>query len=435
MGDSEALVIEPTSGFDVAIADLPGSKSLSNRALIVAALANGESTLEGLLFADDTRVVLDALSRLGFPVSADEARATARVTGRGGAIPEPSGELSLGNAGTAMRFLTAACCLGTGPYTLDGVARMRQRPIDGLVEPLRELGASIAYGGEPGYPPLTVRGGGLTGGELEMPRTLSSQYVSALLQIAPCLPGGLALFFRESPVSWPYVAMTARLMARFGAEVAVDEQRVVRVGSRPYRPLSLTIEPDASNASYFLAAAAIRPGARCRIRGLGTSSLQGDAGFVAVLEAMGAGVERGPDSLAVTGPDALAGVDVDLEAMPDMAQTLAVVALFARGPTRIRGVGNLRVKETDRLAALERELAKLGAAPRVEGDALVVAPPADDPTPAAIDTYDDHRMAMSFAVAGTRVPGIAIRDPRCVEKTFPSFWSYLERLGSRFIFR
>ncbi|MBI1374229.1 MAG: 3-phosphoshikimate 1-carboxyvinyltransferase [Phycisphaera sp.] len=437
---NDPLPITPLGGpFDLTIDDLPGSKSLTNRALLLAALAEGTSTLTNVLFADDTRVMMAALGKLGFDLNVDEPKRTVTITGGGGAFPAGSADLVLGNAGTAVRFLTAACCIGRGFYTLDGIARMRERPIGQLVAPLRELGADITYLDKDGYLPLRINAGGLTGGAVAMPPTLSSQYISALLQIGPCLDKGVMLAFDAPIISRPYVDMTLRLMDVFRPGVdaleiektptADGEMETVRVPTGGYVATDYRVEPDASNASYFLAAAAITPMATCRISGLGRSSVQGDAAFAHVLGRMGATVEQRDDSTWIKGPHRLRGVDVDLNEMPDMAQTLAVVAMFAEGPTVIRNVGNLRVKETDRLAALHAELTKLGGEVEVSGDDIRV----ENPTPgglrpADIDTYDDHRMAMSFAIAGLACDGVRINDPACVNKTFPAYWDFLGRL-------
>ena len=431
MTSSQSLAIQPIGRFTATLRP-PGSKSLTNRALLLAALARGRSRLSNVLLADDSRVMLDAVRKLGFRMSVDEAARVVEIDGAAGRIPQPA-ELFLGNAGTAFRFLTAACCLGEGPYLLDGVPRMRQRPIGQLVEPLRQLGAEIDYLGERGFPPLRIRRGssrGFAGGTVNMPPTLSSQFISALLQVGPLCDHGITLNFDGPIISLPYVQMTLALMQRFGARcTAADDWSSIRVEPQPYIGGDYDIEPDASNASYFLAAAAITPGSTVTIEGLGRASLQGDVGFGQLLGQMGADVEILHDRIIVTGPDRLDGIDVNLNHMPDMAQTLAVVALFADGGTVMRDIGNLRVKETDRLAALQNELTKLGADPRIEGDDFYV----DIKTPgklrpAAIDTYDDHRMAMAFAIAGLRCEGVTINDPACVNKTFPDYWQYLERL-------
>ncbi|MEM7625532.1 MAG: 3-phosphoshikimate 1-carboxyvinyltransferase [Planctomycetota bacterium] len=436
----DTLPLEPLEAFDVALRP-PGSKSLTNRALLLAALAKGKSSLTGVLLADDTRRMLEALDTLGFQLDLHEDARTVTITGEDGTLPAKSAELRLGNAGTAMRFLTAAMCLGLGEYTLDGIERMRQRPIGELVEPLRELGADIEYLGEPGFPPLKIvaEPPGLSSELLELTPTLSSQFISALLMIGPCIHGGLEIEFDGPVTSLPYVKMTLNLMKQFGADFEADTgYRAVHVPAGRYEGYDYPIEPDASNASYFLAAAAVVPGSRCVIEGLGSRSLQGDAAFCDVLGRMGCGVDQQLDTTTVAAPvhGGLRGVDVDLNDMPDMAQTLAVVALFADGPTTIRNVGNLRVKETDRIAALENELTKLGALVQTIEDDIAITPPSKGVADAiaqaggavAIDTYDDHRMAMAFAVAGLRVPGVTINDPSCVEKTFPDYFEFLDRL-------
>ncbi|QNN24410.1 3-phosphoshikimate 1-carboxyvinyltransferase [Planctomycetales bacterium ZRK34] len=427
--------ITPVDRFELTIDDLPGSKSLTNRALLLAALARGVSELTNVLFADDTRVMMAALGKLGFQLQVDEPKRSVVVHGLGGKIPAKDAELILGNAGTAMRFLTAACCLGHGTYTLDGIPRMRQRPIGQLVDPLRSLGAKIDYLGEDGFPPLEIHADGLAGdgGSVHMSPTTSSQFVSALMQIAPCCLRDIELVFDDRPVSIPYIEMTAKLMELFGAETDCDRDwtRVSVPGSQTYEAMDYRIEPDASNASYFLAAAAITPMSAVRITGLGRGSVQGDAAFAHVLSRMGVTVEQRDAQTWLKGPRSLRNIDIDLNAMPDMAQTLAIVTLFAEGPSVIRNIGNLRVKETDRLAALHAELTKLGATVRIDGDDLhITPPPGGQLTPAAIDTYDDHRMAMAFAVAGLRSPGVVINDPACVNKTFPEYFDYLKRLSS-----
>ena len=325
---------------------------------------------------------------------------------------------------------------GSGVYELDGIARMRQRPIGELIDALDELGAEIDYLEETGFPPLEVdaEGPGLTGGHLDLPVTLSSQFVSALLQIAPYMPRGLELEFTGDTItSLPYIKMTLNLMKRFGAKHEAHRgYHAIRVPAGRYRALDYDIEPDASNASYFLAAAAVVPGSRCTVEGLGSRSLQGDAEFCDVLGRMGCTVTQHLESTTVEAPPAgrkLRGITVDLNGMPDMAQTLAAVAMLAEGPTTIQDVGNLRVKETDRMEALRVELTKLGAEVLVIGDDITITPPEDGQiTPAAIDTYDDHRMAMAFSVIGLAQPGVTINDPACVNKTFPAYFEFLDKL-------
>ncbi len=418
----------------------PGSKSLTNRALLLAALADGVSTLTGVLEADDPHYMRQALGALGFALEHDPQRQTVSIAGQGGRLPRSSAELFLGNAGTAVRFLTAAVCLGDGEYTLDGVPRMRQRPLAQLVEPLRQLGARIDYLGDANCPPLRVRAGGLRGGELTMPPTLSSQYISALLQVGPYCQEGLTLQFDGPVTSRPYVEMTLNVMERFGVTCEVDPAfTCVHVPRGGYVAQQYDIEPDASAASYFLALGALLPEAKVTVQGLGFRSVQGDTGFAMLLQQMGAGVICERDAITVLGlskGEKLRGIDVDLNHMPDMAQTLAVVALFAEGPTVIRNIGNLRVKETDRMAALRNELTKLGAQVDIAGDDMTITPPVGGQLQVqpgtVIATYDDHRMAMSFAVAGLAAPeltdGLTLADPACVNKTFPDYFEYLDRL-------
>ena len=348
-------------------------------------------------------------------------------------MPNSEADCFCGNSGTTIRFCTALAALGYGRYRLDGVARMRQRPIEPLGEAIQRLGGGIEYHDRPGYPPLTVHARGLSGGTVMFDNPASSQFVSALLLAAPAAMGDVMFEVRGPLVSAPYVRMTTAVMSAMGVVVIEDIQpesaRFIVAAHQRYRAGALPIEPDASNASYFLAAPAVA-GGRVTVRGLGSNSVQGDIGIVDLLEQMGCAAERGPDALTVHGPQRgtkLKALDVDLNAMPDMVQTVAVLALFADGVTRLRNVANLRVKETDRLAALAHELTALGAGVVEHAEGLTIRPP-DRITPAAIDTYDDHRMAMSFALVGLAVEGIVINDPECVSKTFPDFfdrWSQL----------
>jgi len=403
----------------------PGSKSLTNRALVLAALAGGTSELSNVLIADDTGVMLDGLARLGFRLDVDRAAGRVRVHGAGGRIEARAAELFCANSGTTIRFLAAVCALGHGRYTLDGVARMRQRPIGTLTQLLTTLGARVSHPVSAGFPPLQIDADGLAGGRVHYGSEASSQYLSAILMVAPCAKAGVQIALGRDQTSWPYVAMTMQLMQRFGVRPALvhdpctTEPTEIVVTPGVYAPTRYAVEPDASNASYFLAAAAVNPGSKVTIEGLDRSSLQGDVGFADLLQRMGADLVFGKDFVTITGPRALARIDADLSGMPDMAQTLGVVCLFAGGPSTIRGLHTLRVKETDRVAALSTELTRLGASVEVHGDALTITPPARI-VPHAIDTYDDHRMAMSFAVAGTRAPGITIRDVECVSKTYPA---------------
>lgn len=418
--------------FDATITP-PGSKSLTNRALVLASLAHGTCEIGNVLFADDTLVMMDCLGRLGFDPRIDRARSSVRIEGRGGQIPADRADLFCGNSGTTLRFLTALCTLGIGQFNLDGIPRMRQRPIRELAELLKNLGGRISYAMQEGFPPVNVMGDGLPGGFVRFGNSQSSQYLSAVLQIAPYARNELRVELSGVQTSWPYVAMTMRLMDEFGhtPEVVRDtdtgEPRQIIIPVGGYRATNYSVEPDASNASYFLAAAAIHPGSKVTIPGLGSESLQGDVDFANVLKQMGAAAVVGPNSVSVTGPDRLNGIDIDLASMPDMAQTLAVVALFAEGRTAIRGLHTLRVKETDRVHALSVELGKLGALVEISGNDLLITPPTS-PNPARINTYDDHRMAMSFALAGTCIPEVTILDAECVNKTYPDYFDDLRKL-------
>jgi 3-phosphoshikimate 1-carboxyvinyltransferase len=410
-----------------------GSKSMTNRALVLAALAEEPCTITNALFADDTAVMLDSLGRLGFTVDASPDSRQIRVQGRGGKIPSQQADLDCGASGTTLRFLTALCTLGRGNYRLDGTPRMRRRPIDPLIRTLRNLGARLHCEIEDGYPPLLVHADGLPGGAARYGSAESSQFLSAICMVAPYARHEVRIDLDQPQTSWPYVKMTLRLMDHFAVtpELVRDSfdapPRQIILPREHYRCTTCAIEPDATAASYFLAAAAISPGSRIVIEGLGSHSLQGDVQFANVLAKMGATVQIAPEQITLTGPEKLDGIEVDLADMPDTAQTLAVVACFAAGQTTITGLHTLRIKETDRLAALEKELTKLGARVTIDADSLRIEPPAEV-SPAAIDTYDDHRMAMSFAVAGTRIAGIVIRDSGCVSKTYPQFFEDLASL-------
>jgi 3-phosphoshikimate 1-carboxyvinyltransferase len=401
---------------------LPGSKSISNRALLLAALADGTTRITNLLDSDDTRYMLDALLALGIDVERDGH--DARVEGRAGPLcTEPKAlELFLGMAGTAYRPLTAALCLGRGTFRLLGNARMSERPIGDLVEPLRALGADIRYLGKDGFPPLEVRGTGLNGGDVSMSGAVSSQFLTSLLLAAPLAAAPVTVHVIGEQVSKPYLDITLNMMHRFGIDATHDDYRRFDVPTGTYRsPGDYLVEGDASAASYFLAAAAIA--GDLRIDGIGADSIQGDVAFVDVLRAMGVTVHVGADHVRVERPGAnrLRAIDLDLNAIPDAAMTAAVLALFADGRSRIRNIGNWRVKETDRLHAMATELRKLGAAV-VEGEDFIEIDPPVRLRSAEIETYGDHRMAMSFALVALGGTEVSIRDPRCVAKTFPDFF-------------
>ena len=424
---SHALPMEPVAQPVRAVIRPPGSKSITNRALIIAALTEDRVRLTGVLDSVDTQVMIESLRRLGWDVRHKAAEAVLELTGRQQAPRDCS--LWLENSGTSIRFLTALCAvLPAGTRTrLDGNARMRERPIQPLVDALHSWGADVRCELPTGCPPVVVAGGGLSGGEVSVAGDLSSQYLSALLMVAPCAQGDVTIRVTGPLVSRPYIEMTLRVMREFGAEVSEPAANEFRITAGGYRGREYAIEPDASAASYFFAAAAVT-GGKVTVEGLSRSSLQGDVRFVEVLEQMGCRAEWGGDSVTVHGGP-LVGVDVDMNDISDTAQTLAVVAPFATGPTRIRGVAHMRHKETDRVAALVTELRKLGLTVEEHPDGLTIHP--GPLRGASISTYDDHRMAMSFAVLGLRQPGIVIENPECTSKTYPRFFDDLARVCGR----
>lgn len=423
-GDVREIV--PLGGPPDASINVPGSKSLTNRALLLGALARGRSRLTNVLFSDDTRVMVECLRRLGFAVQVEEPELMMIVEGRGGEIPAESADLFVGGAGTAARFLTAMVGLGSGRYTIDGTERMRERPIQDLLDALGMLGVEAVA--ERGTPPVVVVARGLRGGRAVVRGKISSQFLSALLMVAPYADDDVEVVLEGRLVATPYVEMTLAVMEAFGVRVEREGLRrfLVRSG-QCYRARDYAIEPDASAAAYFFAAAAIT-GGRVRVQGLSASSLQGDARFVDLLEEMGCRVVRGEGFLEVVGTGVLRGIETDLREMSDQTMTLAAIAPFADGPTRIRGVAHTRHQESDRLAATATELRRLGQDVEESDDGLVILP--KPLRPAVVQTYDDHRMAMAFAVIGLRAPGIAIADPGCVAKTFPDFFDRLENLRS-----
>jgi 3-phosphoshikimate 1-carboxyvinyltransferase len=404
---------------------VPGSKSLTNRALIIAALAQGKSLLTGALDSEDTRVMVDGLQKLGFEVEHDRENATIEIMGRGGKIPAAEADLFVANSGTTLRFLTALVSVGRGTYRLDGTPRMRERPVDDLLLALNRLGADARSELGTGCPPVIVKADRLDGGYVTVRGDVSSQFLSGLLMALPASLGATMVEITGTLVSQPYIAMTLGVMEEFGATPSNQKFRRFNVLPQPYRGRTYAIEPDASAASYFYAAAAVT-GGTVTVEGLGTDSLQGDVGFVDLLEHMGCQVERKRDSITVTGGP-LRGIDVDMNAISDTVMTLGAVALFATGMTRIRNVGHIRHKETDRIGALAAELRKLGATVEEQPDGLWIIPP-DRIKPAEIATYNDHRMAMSLALVGLREPGVVILDPGCVAKTYPRFWEDLKKL-------
>jgi 3-phosphoshikimate 1-carboxyvinyltransferase len=420
----DVLPITPVEHPLESVVHPPGSKSHTNRALIIAALAGGGvSRLFNPLVADDSAVMRTCLRRLG--VMIDDVDDPWLVLGSGGELKAPSGPLDVGASGTTARFVTAIAALADGPVTLDGTERMRRRPIGALAAALEGLGAGIVTSG--GFPPVTVTPGSLRGGLVEIDGSESSQFVSALLMLGPMLPARLHIGLRNGElVSRPYVDATIEVMRVFGAEAwATDTGFAVAPGG--YHKAHYDIEADASAAVYPAVAAAIRGGV-VRIEGIPAGSTQPDLSVLEVLGRMGCAIRRGPTSIEVSGPGtALAPIEADMGGSPDGALAVAVACLFAEGESRLTGLSTLRLKETDRLTALETEIRRLGGLARVEGDDLVVGP--GPLRPARIETYDDHRMAMAFSLVGLRVPGIEIVDPGCVSKTWPAFFDVLASLG------
>ena len=425
---TEQLRLDPIRRISGSIT-LPGSKSLSNRVLLLAMLSEGETLIENLLDSDDVRRMVDALAKLKISYEEDRPNKKIRVRGVVGRIPVVEAKLFLGNAGTAIRPLTAALTLGHGRFVLDGIERMRERPIQDLLEGLNQLGAHVRSIYNTGCPPVEIIADGLLGGVTELSGAISSQYLSAILLTSPYAKTPVEIRIRDHLVSIPYVEMTIRLMSRFGVNVVVSEDFrnfYINAPQNYQSPETYFVEGDASSASYFLAGAAITGGS-VTVVGCGTESLQGDAQFAKVLEMMGAEVGWQANKITVQGSGNLKGIDVDMNEMPDAAMTLAVTALFAKGTTAIRNIYNWRLKETERLKAVSCELKKLGAFVEEGEDYLIIAPPREL-VPAKISTYDDHRMAMAFSLAACGEVPITILNPTCVNKTFPDYFNQLSEL-------
>ncbi|EBZ5826387.1 3-phosphoshikimate 1-carboxyvinyltransferase [Salmonella enterica subsp. enterica serovar Typhi] len=424
----ESLTLQPIARVDGAI-NLPGSKSVSNRALLLAALACGKTVLTNLLDSDDVRHMLNALSALGinYTLSADRTRCD--ITGNGGPL-RASGtlELFLGNAGTAMRPLAAALCLGQNEIVLTGEPRMKERPIGHLVDSLRQGGANIDYLEQENYPPLRLRGG-FIGGNIEVDGSVSSQFLTALLMTAPLAPEDTIIRVKGELVSKPYIDITLNLMKTFGVEIANHhyQQFVVKGGQQYHSPGRYLVEGDASSASYFLAAGAIK-GGTVKVTGIGRKSMQGDIRFADVLEKMGATITWGDDFIACTRGE-LHAIDMDMNHIPDAAMTIATTALFAKGTTTLRNIYNWRVKETDRLFAMATELRKVGAEVEEGHDYIRITPPAKLQH-ADIGTYNDHRMAMCFSLVALSDTPVTILDPKCTAKTFPDYFEQLARMST-----
>ena len=424
----EQLLLNPIKKVDGEI-NLPGSKSLSNRALLLAALAKGTTTLTNLLDSDDIRHMLNALKKLGvnYTLSADKKQCVVEGLGRAFNTQELGDiELFLGNAGTAMRPLCAALCLGQGEYTLTGEPRMFERPIGSLVDSLKQAGADVTYLKDENYPPLKIKGTGLKGGDISIDGSVSSQFLTAFLMSAPMASEDTTINIVGELVSKPYIKITLQIMQDFGVEVDnVDGeyQRFVIKGGQTYQAAgNYLVEGDASSASYFLAAAAIGGGS-IKVTGIGKKSVQGDIQFADALEAMGANIEWGDDYIKAS-KGQLTAIDMDMNHIPDAAMTIAVAALFAKGTTKITNVYNWRVKETDRLYAMATELRKVGAEV-IEGHDFIEVTPPSQLKHAEIDTYDDHRMAMCFSLVALSDTPVTINDPKCTSKTFPDYFDKL----------
>lgn len=418
----ETIAIATKGPLDARV-HVPGSKSLTARALVAAGLASGRTVLEGALRCEDSEYLSRALVELGIRV--ERAGDSIRIDGGGGRFPREEADLFLGNAGTAMRFLTAVLAAAGGRYRLDGTDRMRERPIGELVDALRALGATVACRG--GFPPVEIGSGGLAGGRVSLAGETSSQFITGLLMAAPLARSPVEIAIAGKAVSRPYLDLTEAVLEAFGIAFEKPAPDVWRIAPCGYRARTYAIEGDASSASYLLGAAAIA-GGRVRVDGLGGETRQGDARFLDCIEAMGCRVARGSDHLEAEGP-VRRGIEIDAGAIPDVVPTIAAVALFAGGATTIRNVAHLRHKESDRIASVATELSKLGGRVEALADGLRI-----EPGPlrgATIDPWGDHRIAMSCAIAGLRVPGVSIRDPHVVEKSFPGFFEVLRDLRER----
>jgi len=441
--ETNSLTLKPIQKLD-GVVTLPGSKSLSNRCLLLAALSKGKTRVENLLESDDIRYMLEALDQMKVPVERDSDDITAvTVTGQSGPIDAPSAdvcELFLGNAGTAMRPLAAALCMGKGKFVLDGVPRMRERPIADLVDGLVQLGADVQCVKETGCPPVTINSNGMSGGKASISGKMSSQFLSSLLMASPTATGDVTISIKDELISAPYVALTIGLMKKFGVNVEVIGEMsgtpsfYIKESETYTSPETILVEGDASSASYFLAGATIT-GGTVTVRGCGSESVQGDVAFANVMEQMGATVTWAPESITITrDPNTrLKGVDVDCGEIPDAAMTLAVAALFAEGPTTIRNVYSWRLKETERMKAIVAECTKLGATVEEYRDYCVIHPPKDNKLNdnVLIETYDDHRMAMAFSLAACGGVNVEIHDPGCTAKTFPTYFDVLESITTR----
>jgi len=404
---------------------VPGSKSLTNRALLIASLANGKTRITNAIFSDDSRYFAKALHTLGFDIQLDEENHEMTVTGLGGKISAQKAELFIGNAGTAARFLSAFLTLGNGEYILDGEPRMRERPIGDLVDSLIQLGAKLETINN--CPPVKIIATGLPGGKTKIAGNISSQFLSALLMVAPYAKSPIEIEVVTDLNSKPYVDMTIAIMRDFGAKVERDGYQSFQIPLANYESRILySIESDASAASYFFAAPAIC-GGTVRVKNISRNSVQGDIGFLDALQKMGCAVTEIDNSIIVSCPSSIVGIDIDMRDISDTAQTLAVIAPFAASPTRIRGIASARVKETDRISATCTELKRLGVQVDEHEDGMTIYP-CQTFKRSNVQTYNDHRMAMAFSLIGLRVAGVTIENPSCVSKTFPKFFEVLSQL-------
>ncbi len=421
------IEIQPIQKAINATVTVPGSKSYTNRALLVAALAEGRSRLTGALFSDDTHYMCEALRKLGVEIQAAEEKCTFEVVGNGGKIPVDHAELYIGNAGTAARSLVSYVALGNGEFIIDGDAPMRRsRPISDLLDALKQLDVDVRSKFDNDFLPLVVRANGLKGGKTRLDTSKSSQFLTSLMLVAPYAEKGIAIEV-VGEMKTPYIDITTSVMKGFGVEVTHNGYKSFHIeGRQHYQPRDeYAIEPDASNASYFFAAAAIT-GGRIRVTNLSMDSAQGDVQFVNVLEQIGCKVKRCADAIEVIGPNRLKGIELDMKAISDTSLTLAAIAPFAESPVTIRNIEHTRHQETDRIHAMVTELQKLGVPVVEHRDGVEISPA--QIMPAEIETYKDHRVAMGFSLIGLKVPGIRIKDPGCVSKTFPTFFDVLETL-------
>jgi 3-phosphoshikimate 1-carboxyvinyltransferase len=423
----EQLEITPVTKPLSAVVTVPGSKSITNRALLIAAMAEGRSVIDNVLFSDDTLRMLEALKQLGFQIAIEESERRVSVNGLGGRIPSSGCDLSIGGAGTAMRFLIPFLTLARGKFRIDGNQRMRERPIGPLLDAMQRLGASVYSERDNRCPPVIADSRTpFRGGATHVDARMSSQFVSAMLMPAPLWPEGLRLQVAGDAAK-PFVEMTLRMMEAWGVKWNIDGDTITIPGGQAYRARRFVVEPDASSASYFAAAAALC-GGTVILQGLSANSVQGDTALLTVLQQMGARVKWDRDAVEVTGAGQLRGVDVAMNGMPDMVATLAAIAPFATSVTRMRKVQFIRHHESDRLRSIGAELRRLGATVNDLEDGIEILP--SRLKGASIETYDDHRIAMAFSVVGLRIPGVRIQNPSCVSKTFPDFFDQLAKLAN-----